>query len=348
MKEKENKQPNILKSIRQSYFHHFLEKSALSTVLMLFISVCLIGGYFLPISLIITVPFLVAPILLGYILENISVNGGDFSLKRVFLGFKLYYSPHFFGCFRMIIGTVKAMVTYLVLSITLFMILHYTMGMNNEVYANIFNAILNSETDSQLLQNLQDLTANHTYIQITNIALTISIGLASMWFIHHVLVNSLKIFYNVVNKKHLPMNASNFLFALSFKKYRRYFYIDYYQSFWFIFLTFIACYVGGCLLAIFVFNQSGAQTAIIGLFAASLVSVYLLPYIFDVYFMIFSMFSLFYLDTLFDEAERLKLFGVSLRINEEEKKNIKGAANELLNALKSKPKKEDKEENKKQ
>ncbi len=341
---KEKKEDSLNKQVRQNYLKHFFEKTSLFSVLVLFALLCLVGAYFVPITLFISVPLLIFPLIIGFIFENLLTNGGEGSIKGLFQGFRLYYRPQFFGVFRGVEAFLKALGIYLATSITLLLILHFSLGLSDPNYVNILTKISNMENIRDLERNLQELQVNSTFLLITNISLITAFGIASYIVIHHVFTHLYKSFFNLIFNKHLPMKEVDFIHRRVFPKIRKQFYTDYYTSFWFITTLFVLSYVGGSFLAIFVFHQNGIQAGVIGLAFSVVVTSLLIPYLFDIYFYMMNVFGIFYLEGFINYENELKAVGFKgINFSEAEKANVKETVAELYKIMESKGKDKNKE-----
>ena len=297
---KEEKKPiSINKQLRENYKKHFAQKTGYVSIFALVVFLCLALAYFIPLTLILTIPFIILPTLTGFIVENFNTNmNNGKSAGRIFYGFRTYFSPVFLGSYRIIECFIKSIIVYLISSSILTLVLHFTMGVNDPAYLEIFNNMALSQNNDELLKYFGDLQENSTFINIENIVVLTSFGLASYMFIHHVLTHSFKMYYNLLNKRPRPMFVVNLIHRRVFRDFRKDFYGDYYSSFFIIIILFVAGYVGGCFLGLFVLHQDGMQTVIISLALAFFVSMFFLPYIYDTYQLMFSIDNYFYMKGL--------------------------------------------------
>ena len=346
---KEEKQISLDKQIRQNYRKNFISKTSLVAVFLLFAIASLLLAYFLPITLFITIPFLILPMLTGFIAENMSANTKRSSALRMLFGFRLYYSRQFFGIYRILGAILKTIIVYMIITSILTLILHLSLGMTDSNYMSILDSIIRGRNIEDLNKNIELLLANPTFILIENISEIAAIGLASYMMIHHVLTHSFKVFYNALGKTVLSSLGVNMIHRLSFPKIRKYFYKDYYSSFWYMILVYIVFYVGGALLGLLILNRNGAQSAIIGLFFATTISSFFLPIVFDTLQIIFSVYSLFYIQSMMHSASILKnSFGDKVSFSNEEIALVDNSVSELESVLKEANKPSSKqEENKK-
>lgn len=290
----EEKERRIELEVYKKYGKHFVDKTSIASILALAIIICLIGGFFLPITLYFSLPLIALPLLLGFIFVNLSFDIIKESPRKIFVGFKMFYDKPFFGVFRILLGTIISLLTYVVTSTLLLTILHFTVGLNDPTYASIINQALNAENSAQLEKLLLELEQNSTFVRIENIVSITAIGLAAYVYIHHILVNSLKIFLNFIHHRFIPGVGLNLIHRHAYKQFRFRFFLDYYSTFWYIAILFIGGYVGGAIFGLNVLHLTGARSAIVGLFTALILTIYFLPYIYDILSIIFTIDSHYY------------------------------------------------------
>ena len=106
---------------------------------------------------------------------------------------------------------------------------------------------------------------------------------------------------------------------------------------------YVVFYVGGALLGLLALNRTGSESAIIGLFAATIGSVFFLPIVFDTIQVIFSIYSVYYIQAIMHNASTLKsIYGSKTTFSDEEIAMVDASVQELEDAIKS-VKKNDKE-----
>lgn len=290
----EEKQKSIDLEIYKKYGKHFIDKTSLASLLALAIIICLIGGFFLPISLYISIPLIALPLLIGFIFVNLSLDIIKESPSRIFFGFKMFYDKPFFGVFRILIGTLVSLGVYFLTSSIMLMILHFTIGANDASYMNLINQAMNAKNSQELQYLLSELQQNSTFISIENITSITAIGLASYFYVHHIIVNSFKIFLNFLHNRFIPGVGLNLIHRHAIRYFRLDFYRDYYSTFWYIALLFIAGYVGGSIFGLNILHLNGSKSAIVGLFTALILTIYFLPFVYDMLSIIFTVDSHYY------------------------------------------------------
>lgn len=332
-KENNKKKFSIAGELFKNYRKHFLDKTSMVTILFLVVAICLVLAFLVPISLLISVPFLVLPFLVGVIIENYATNGGiNYKTSRIFRCFSLYYNGTTFGCFNVLGAILKTVIVYLISNNLFLIIFHFSIGLADPSYASIINSIGTVENIGGLNKLIQDLLENQTYNYISNLTLIISFGLASYTFIHHVLTHSFKLCFNAFGKKIYPMQAINMMHKRAFPRFRKDFYFDYYSLFWFIILLFIGGYVGGSFIGLKLLNLNGLQCGVIGLALGILVSIYFIPYIYDTYQVMSTIDNIYYLEALVELYTEGRLNGL-VTLSEAEKESITKFTNELKNII---------------
>ena len=338
----EEKPVNIDKEIRKNYRKHFLAKTSIVSFLAIFVTASLALAYFFPFTILLTVPLLIMPLLLGFIIENMATNREEQSAGRMFRGFKMYFSNQFYGAFHILEGLIKALLVYMIFSSIMGVILHFSIGMNDPTYAQIIDNIMNRQNIGDLEKNLGELLENPTYILMANISEIVSIGLASYMLIHHVLTHSFKLFYNLLGPKLSSMYIINLLHKRTFRRIRKEFYSNYYSSFWYMIPVYVLLYTGGALLGLLVFNRTGVESAFIGIFAGTIVSMFFLPIVFDTLQLIFSLYGYEYLKTLLI-LQNDPLVGHIVHLPEKNRKDLEEsikAMEAMMKDVKEEPKEE--------
>ncbi len=331
----EEKEVSIDKQIRQNYRQHFLNKTSIVSFLALFVALALLLAYFVPFSLFLTIPFILLPLLVGFVLEIMLSMNGKGTPSGIFQGFRVYFSTNFFGTFRILEGILKTILVYLISTSIFTLIFHFSIGVNDPSYIALLNNLLDRQNIEVLEKNIQELLANPTYVFIANLTEIIAFGLASYMMIHHILTHSFKLFYNLASKKPLPAVVVNVLHRRSFPRFRKVFYGDYYGTFWYMIIVFVLCYAGGATFGLLVLHQSGIHSAVIGLFLASMISIFFLPIVFDTLSIMFSIYIVFYVQTFFTyENEFKNMYGISLPFSEEDKKQVDQRLKEIEQAIK--------------
>lgn len=313
----EKKENSVNVTIFGKYKKYFFEKTGLISFLTLVIVLCLALAFFFPFTLILTVPFIVIPLFLGFIIINFYLPSNPGKPHFIFRGFIAYYSPPFFGIFRVILGLIKSIGIYLLSSTILILILFYTVGMKDPNFASIIDRIVQNQNNVDLLQLSRELQANSSFLLIENVSVMVSVGLAAYMFVHHILVNSFKVHFNFVEANIKPARAVNLIHKGAIGYFRKDFYRDYYFSIWYMILLFVGGYVGGVFLGYLVLHFDGMQSSIIGLFFAVILSIYFLPIIFDTFSIMFAVNIVYYYKSMLSfPNEVLDFYGIKMSLKE--------------------------------
>ena len=278
----ETKRISVAKQAFKDYKQSFAFRSGAISFLGLVIILCLMLAFVFPLSLLLTIPFLILPMILGFIGINLSLAKNNPKPTLIFRIASLYYTSLFYGCFRYMKGLLKAIIAYLITSFVAITILYFTVAQYDAEFMNLMTQTISLENSINLTKLIEDLQGNSTYVLIENITAISAFFLFSYVLIHHILKESLKASYNIHTIQPMPSNLLNIVHKRAFKGIRKDFYLNYYASQWFVILLFVLGYWGGSLLAVFVFNLIGFQAAIFGLFVAILLTLFLLPYTFGV------------------------------------------------------------------
>ena len=260
---------SYLKESTQLTIKNFGYKSSLMAIYGFFVVLILVGAFFAPITLILSIPFLFMPLTLGLVASNSSINIGlKNPIIAFFIFFARYYRDLLFGCFRSIFGFLKALVVYLAYSTIISLIM--TIFLMNSCPAFID---LLSQIESGAIKTFEELATQLQAIPEYNFGLylnfVISFGFAVYAFIHHILTNSVKYSFLFSSKRLYNYRDVNLIHRYAFKKYRKNFYFNYYSIAIFLVLLFVGGYVGGLIFVKNNFNMDFMQSSIVGLFVGS-------------------------------------------------------------------------------
>lgn len=336
----------FIKKSFKSYKQKWINKTASASLFGLSVVGSIFLGLFSPITFFISVPFLVLPLLLGFIADNILSDDPHYKNGNIFLFFKLYFTREMFGGFRVLIGFLKSIPFYFAVSILVGVILYFVIGKNDPSFVSIIENMQNVANFEDLQPFIEDLQVNSSYILIVNCSELAAIFVASYVFIHHILVNSLKYYFNLLQPKPVDMRGVNIIHNYTFKKISKSFYKDYYSSIWFLIILYILGYALGIVLSLLALNLTGISAALFSLLVAFLFVLYLLPYLFSSLLLMFKKYSRYYfksiVDITKDEYERMKSnLKEGEKLSEEE--DIKSVIDDFGNALKEAEEEQDKE-----
>jgi len=319
MKTKEN---SIVKSGFKEAFSRFkIVSMPLSFFAVLSILVLALGFY-VPLTLIFTIPFVIIPAFFSVsAINTLAPNKNTHEVVGFFVMFRGYFSPIFRGGYRVIIGFLKAVATFIVISVILTSILTTTILSKDPAYIE-----LQSITDPQKFLDAFNnfVSTNENFNNIMTITyMGGSIGFFVM-FIHHFAVNSFKYNYNFLAKLPLPMHDLNLINKEVMHKNRKSFIKEYAKAFWFVGLILVVSYVGGMLLSYFFIPGLNAnQFTIVGLFAALIIGLFFIPYFLNASQLIFLKLRPHFIDSLIDLSKKsLAEMKKAKQISEDKEKEV--------------------------
>ena len=298
-------------------------------------------GFYAPLTLFLTIPFIVIPSFFAVsAINTLALNKNTHEGIGFFIMFRTYFSQLFRGGYKVIIGLLKALLTFIVFSAILSAILSATI-LNKDPEYIAFVEQIQTITDQNVLAEALDnfFNNNKTFNLILVIVNCSAFFVASYVFLHHFAVNSIKYNYNFSSKMPLPMQDLNLIFKVTLKKRLRMFYKDYYKAFWFLGLVFALGYAAGALIPyFFIPNIDMVQMTIIGLFGGFIFLLFFIPYFLNASQLIFNRYRSTCVETLIDLSKQsLEQMKKAQAISEDKEK-------EVLQIIESQ-KEEDKEEN---
>lgn len=307
----------------------------------------LVLAFFAPITLFLTVPFIIIPSFFAIAAINtIAVNKNTHEGLGFFVMFRAYFSQIFRGGYKVIFGFLKSLLVYVVVSVILTAILTSTVLAKDLGYISFMNEI-EAMTDANLITDALNrfMETNATFNNLIVITSLVSSFCSFLMFIHHLSVNSIKYNYNFVSKLPLPMQDLNLIFKVVLKQNRGRFYKLYYKAFWFLLLLLIVGYGGGAAIAYFFLpNINMGQIPVIGLFGAFVILMFFIPYFINASMFIFNEFRSNYIDTLIDLSKKsLEEMKKAQAISEEKEKEILNVIESQKNVEKNIEDKVDKE-----
>lgn len=274
---------------------------ALITILMLVL------GFFFPITLILSLPFVVIPSFFSVAAINtLATNENTHEGIGFFVMFRSYFNQIFRGGYRVIWGLVKSLLVFLGSSLILTFIFSATILTKDQSYVAFMNEIKNISDTAEIANAIENfVNTNKTINEITILVNCLSTFFAFYMFMHHFGVNSVKYNYNFVAKMPLPMQDLNVISKKVQKENGKNFYKDYYKAFWFLGLILIIGYFAGSLLAYFYFdNINMVQICFIGFFGSFILLLLFVPYFLSASSIIISSYRKKYFHTLMDLTKK--------------------------------------------
>lgn len=296
--------PNYSKEYLKVFAKNIGYKYSLTALYGFIVILIFIGAFFLPVTLVISVPLVLLPLTFGYISANASINvGNPHPYQMMFIFYGKYFKDAFFGCFRSLFALLKGVIVYFGVSMIISIITTvWLMNTSPEFVQLITNM---SELSIETLERyMQEIEAIPGYTLAMFINFTVSFGLAAYIFNHHLLTNAVKYFFLFSSANPTSYKEINYVHRFAFKKFRKIFYFNYYQVGLFMFLLFFGGYVGGVLLSYYLFNLGSIQASVVGLFGGFILNLFLLPLILDDMCVTFNHNRLLYAEALVEIASK--------------------------------------------
>lgn len=283
-------------------------------------------GFYVPLTLVLTVPFIIIPFFFSVsAINSIASNNNAHEGIGFFIMFRAYFTQLFRGGYRVIMGLLKTLLVFLISSVVLSGILSVTVLSKDPGYIAFMEQVKTITDNNELTNALNNfINTNETFNTILIITNGVSFFLASYMFLHHFAVNSIKYNYNFAAKMPLPMQDLNLIFKLVLKKNRRDFYKQYYKSFWFLGLIFILGFAGGTVISyFFIPNVDMVQMCVIGLFTSFILLLLFIPYFLSTSELIFNNYKSAFVDTLIDLSKQsLEQMKKMQAISEDKEKEV--------------------------
>lgn len=342
--------PNYSKEYLKVFTKNIGYKYSLTALYGFIVILIFIGAFFLPISLVISVPLVLLPLTFGYIAANASINTGNpYPYQMMFIFYGRYFKDAFFGCFRSLFALLKGVIVYFGVS-TIVSIITTMWLMNTSIEFVELVQKMSDLSIENLEQIIIEIEAIPGYVLAMFLNFTISFGLAAYIFNHHLLTNAVKYYLLFSSANPAGYREINYVHRYAFKKFRKIFYFNYYQVGLFVFILFFGGYVGGVLLSYFVFNLGSTQASVVGLFGGFILNLFLLPLLFDDMAVTFNHNRLLYAEALVEIASKaFNELKDDKDFSEEEKKKAEEfikKSQEDLNEFKEKESKKDEEDKK--
>lgn len=248
---------------------------------IMFTLLSLMLAYVAPYTLLLTVPFVLAPSYFAYTsvcIARDSKQGEEISFFRMF---KVYFSNLFFGGYRLLLGFLKSLGAYVGCEMVLIFIFDATIFSKIPGYSALAEKLVSTTDYTAVFEEYYAfITSNETMVRFTMLATLISLVFGSLFFIQHVGKHSLKIRRNLFRKPPLPSAQVTYVYKTVRREHRGELIKDYVKFAWFYQLLIVLAGAGGVCLSFFVLKNIDAfQGAIISLALMFIVSIPLLNYI---------------------------------------------------------------------
>ena len=294
----------------------------------------LILAYVFPFSLILTLPFVIVPSWFAF--NSVTSVKGVKNSENVnfFVMYKAYFSPLFFGGYRVLIGFLKGFATYVgVSSIALTIYTQIALG-GNAQYQALVEQMNNPGELEALMNEINEFLMSPAVAKPIFLITSIGILLGVMVYFQHSLKHSMKMRRNLFTISPIPMKQ----FVLVDRKVRRenrgLLWSSYLSSSWFIQLLVILASSSGILIGFFFLNDlDPIKASIISIFVTFVLLIPLFNYISVMQNMLYLSLRRKYEETFVNMTlEFLTKYKERLGIEEEEAKKIEAILNETKKA----------------
>ena len=326
-------------------FHKGLTWELCFFIVASLLSLCL--AYLTIDSLFLTIPFLVLPAFFALLTINTAaIYSTNNDSPSIWNAFRMYFSPFFFGAFRIITSFFKALLTFIVSVAGLGIIAGTAILPLNDEYAAFVDSLSpNIETSDLLNQYQQFMMSNDFFKEVTMFITITSLFAAAVMFIHQISKNAVKVFYNLTTKMPMAVPQLNNVHKEVLFINKKAFFKEYFRSTWFLHLLLLVGLFGGFAINYFAIgNGNIADSFVIGLALALLLVSPFLNYFSYVLTGMYAHFSKDYFESFFKTSfELINKLKSENKINDEESKAIAEAIN---NAKKEVDESKTSEENK--
>ena len=272
-----------IKEIRNNAFEiykkHKMNSWILSIICGLFIAALLLIGILSELFYVIIIPLVVFPFLFSCFLCHLGLAHKDeLTARNLFRGFNLFFRYPYRSSFSAIRSFFKTLLVELAVSGAVLGIC-YAIYSQSETFSVTINEIIdqlaNSTLTNESLQALLDANDYEVsnYVNLTN-AITFLIG--ALVFFVFITRESITI-YTRLNIKNVPLahQIARAAIKVNYKKFNK----AYFALNWPLFLILIGGMIGGCVLAIFAF-ENYALAGVLGLVVGVALSSTYLPFFF--------------------------------------------------------------------
>ena len=303
----------------------------------LFTLLSLILAYVAPFSLIITIPLVIVPSYFAFTSMNAIKGKKNSENVSFFKMYRTYFSMLFFGGYRLLIGLLKAFLTYVVSNFIIILVYDLTIFTKSEEFKAFMKLVEESTDTASLTEAFDKFTnsvLNNPEIQKwLYLAATISTVLAILMLIHHIFKHSVKIKRNLFVPNAIPAKQFNIVERKVRKEHRKFIWGSYTRCAWFIQVLIILAAAGGIVGSFFFLKDfAPEQAVVITMFLIFLVMLPFMNHISKLQEMMFVVLLPVYESTFATFAlEFITKYKEKIGIPEEDVKKIE----EILNATKN-------------
>ena len=242
---------------------------------------CLAMAYFMPPTLILTVPFVILPFTFALQVTVTHINNDFPALFKIFfVGYKMYFSPKGMGCYRSLHGFLKSLAVFMFYE-SIIEVVGIAIAMKNDAsLAGLINSFsLETLTYDSYMEFLDALMANETFTIIMALSTLTGMFFAFYMFAHNVFSHGFKANLPMYNPApEMNMGLFNSMHKQFFRVIRKEYYKDYYSIAWIFIPIYVVFYIGGGAIGyFFIKNIDVFQLQVLALAFALFASIPLLP-----------------------------------------------------------------------
>lgn len=280
----------------------FAKKSTILAALVLMCMISLALALLSPITLFLTLPLLVFPSIFAFISVNAALEENIPSgAMSFFLLYRTYFTVNFVGCFKLIIGFLKAILCFFILTVICSIIGTFFIQNIDPQIIDTLISITEIEDELKFAEEFANfLNSGNSFATIVEVTSYVSFGGAYLLFVHHTMINGIKYYMNLLSRTPIFARDLNTIFGVTFKKIKKQFYKDYYKSVWLLPIVLALGFAGGICLGKFVFNLDIALNIVIGWFGSFILILPFIPYYFDLTLIIFKKYQPTFVNTFID------------------------------------------------
>lgn len=306
------------------------------------LSLCL--AYVRSFTLFVTIPFVIIPSYFAFVAMNSMDKMPTGETIGFFLMFKTYYSRFFFGCFKVISGFLKSLLTVIVSYGVINAVMELTYFSKDSEFSALMDKVLDGSNLSEAAEQIELFTSsNPTFAKLSFVAMVVSLMLGVIVFLHHLAKNSPKLDFDFYRKQPIPMREFGFVDHEVRHKHKKEFGGELFKCTWFMYLIIIISFATSSVIELFVFRTINPDHAfVLGLGICLILSLPFMNYISNVYHAIYFRLAGVYEETFVKATlELLNKYKEKIGMDAEEVKKIE----EMLNLEKKKVDKKSKDDN---
>ncbi|MCQ3035551.1 MAG: hypothetical protein MJ248_05010 [Bacilli bacterium] len=348
------KEIDVRKETNKKYRKHASYNFSYGAFYAFFVIICFALAFFLPETLILTIPLIIIPFTFAYqfntSIDNTAPQDRGFSLGKFFSLFKVYFQRPFFGAYRLFEGFFKSLgifVGFYVVTLLIFLqsLLAKDPGLISMVssleYINDFTEMENLITETLL--------ENEAFLNAVYLSINIALFPALYMFVHHIGTNSVKIHLSVASGQKLMMREVHAIHRIGFSTFRRQFYKDYYKTIWWIIPSLVVLYYGTLTLLNVLVPDLTLEPGIVGVAVVILFISFIGSYYFSCIETLFLKYQDKYIEaSIAQSIKALNELKARNQMSEQEEKEIEEYINQTKEFLSKAQQEESEEDNEEQ